>query len=368
VKLFPALHTTSDELLHLDALRFVASAGIVLHHSLEFWYPPELRATIANRTSGLALFVDLFFVISGFVIAHVYSDRIANIAGYGQFLKRRVARLVPLHWLTLACAIALWSLVRLAGVQAGGMPAFDLACIARSAMLVHAYVGCPSGSYFNPVSWSISVEMALYVLFPITILVGRLTRLANLALGVAILATALAIATATPKPLDWEMVPPLVRGLASFLIGVGLFDLRERIRLPLARIWTVLSCCALIAAMLIGASHAITLALTYLCVLCAIAAERASAWPVVKRLAVLGQLTYSIYMWHGLVILVLLNAVGDKLLHLSGLSALLLAMGCYGLILMMGYVSLVWIETPARRWIDRVGKAGRPRRTAGTNS
>ncbi|MCH7627432.1 hypothetical protein [Novosphingobium percolationis] len=63
------LTASSDELLTLDLFRFLSSVAIVYHHSHEYFVAPAFRAAAGQRTAGLALFVDLFFLISGFVIA-----------------------------------------------------------------------------------------------------------------------------------------------------------------------------------------------------------------------------------------------------------------------------------------------------------
>lgn len=89
----PRLRPTSGELLHLDLMRFIASAGIVFHHSHEFFVPITKSPFLAReQTAGLALFVDLFFVISGFVIAYIYHNRMSSIIDYFTFLQRRVGR------------------------------------------------------------------------------------------------------------------------------------------------------------------------------------------------------------------------------------------------------------------------------------
>jgi peptidoglycan/LPS O-acetylase OafA/YrhL len=103
----PKLRPQSDEMLHLDLTRFIASVGIVAHHSIEYFVQPSSRDWLHEKTMGLALFVDLFFVISGFVIAYVYHERALTLKGYAVFLQRRVGRLVPLHWLTLAISLAI---------------------------------------------------------------------------------------------------------------------------------------------------------------------------------------------------------------------------------------------------------------------
>src|SRR4051812_42851020 len=96
----PFLMAESDEMLHLDLLRFYAASGIVFLHTQTFLdVSPKLRG-ILDRTY-LSLFVDLFFAISGFVISFVYADRMRTKRDYLRFVQRRVARLVPLHWLML---------------------------------------------------------------------------------------------------------------------------------------------------------------------------------------------------------------------------------------------------------------------------
>src|SRR5271157_6057911 len=104
---FPPLTAASDELLHLDVVRFIASFGIVFHHSHEFYYRAPDRAALTGRTAGLALFVDLFFLISGYVIAHVYRRRVGSLGEIARFIQRRCGRLIPLHWLTLFLSISL---------------------------------------------------------------------------------------------------------------------------------------------------------------------------------------------------------------------------------------------------------------------
>jgi peptidoglycan/LPS O-acetylase OafA/YrhL len=79
----------------LEGLRLVASLGIIVYH-----FVPYASGGLAAE-DRLALFVDLFFVISGVVIAHAYTGRINSFGDYRDFLQKRVARLYPLHLATL---------------------------------------------------------------------------------------------------------------------------------------------------------------------------------------------------------------------------------------------------------------------------
>jgi peptidoglycan/LPS O-acetylase OafA/YrhL len=114
----------------------------------------------------------------------------------------------------------------------------------------------------------------------------------------------------------------------------------------------------LAAGMLTGAPTWFVLPLIYLTVASAVGADMSvpKPGPFINRFARLGVMTYSIYMWHMMFIIVILNGVGDKFLHLPTLPMLGLAMACYALILAFSYFSFVFIETPARRWIDSYGR------------
>ena len=351
----PRLQVASDELLHLDLVRFVASIGIVFLHSHLFFYSAEQRAAVHQVTGGLALFVDLFFVISGFIIASIYHDRVGHVKEIGRFMQRRIGRLVPLHWLTLALSIGLWAI--LASFAHGAhQPDFSPICIINNALLLHAFVTC--GQFqFNAVTWSIGAEMVMYLLFPIIALLGRRWRSAPLVMGIAILGT-LFIRTygidLDGGPYMWTALHPVLRALPTFLIGAGLFYCPVIARkVPSPQLCLGLALATLIAAMLTGMPGPLQLLLIGAVAVSAIASDmKRRRGPFIRSIAPLGQLTYSIYMWHTLFILALMNAVGDKILHNRTRPMMLLTLLCYGAILAWSYISFSFIETPARRWVD----------------
>ena len=118
-KWFKDLKPNSDAWLRLDMLRFVASIAIVWHHSHYLLHPVSQRAAVRDQTLGFALFVDLFFIISGFIISAVYTDRIKNWSTTVVFWQRRIARLVPLHLLILLLSWSFWQVSILWGRNSG---------------------------------------------------------------------------------------------------------------------------------------------------------------------------------------------------------------------------------------------------------
>ena len=144
----------------LEGLRFLSSVAIVIGH----YVPYAIGET--HWISRLHLAVDLFFVISGIVIANAYAGRIASPADWLRFILRRVARLYPLHLATLAFYVAIGALVWTHRVHPADAARYDASAIVPNLLLVHAWL--PSGhSSFNYVSWSISAEFFVYLAFPL---------------------------------------------------------------------------------------------------------------------------------------------------------------------------------------------------------
>lgn len=345
----------SEEMLHLDLMRFVASVAVVFHHSFEFVFPVAVRPTLPT---GLALFVDLFFVISGFVIAHVYQGKVGTLAGYGSFLQRRVARLVPLHLLTLFVLIAVWSAFSALGKPSNHEPSFEVRCIVESVLFLHAIIPCGNGIVFHSATWSIGAEMVMYLIFPIFAWMAFRTKAGFIAATfLALLAAIMVDSMENAGPRSWIDLWPPFRALPSFMFGITLFCLRDRIRkIPMPGLLLLISSVLMVAWMITDAPHIVGIAIVYFVVTVAVAADAQRVVSrSVKRLAPLGQLTYSIYMWHTVVILVVMNAFGDKLLHASAALMTILAVISYAIIFAVSYFSYFAIETPARRFIDNLG-------------
>lgn len=353
----PRLRPTSGELLHLDLMRFIASAGIVFHHSHEFFVPIyKSPFLVREQRAGLALFVDLFFVISGFVIAYIYNNRVNSTIEYFTFLQRRVARLVPLHWLTLLASIALWSIFVLLHYSTE-TPSFQPECIAETALLLHSFIPC--GMSFNSLSWSISAEMVMYVAFPIFALIGARSAHLLLLIGLMSLAVMMTFAISQHEwkllGSSWIELSPVLRALPSFVLGAALFYNRSFIsRIPAPGFILAVATVGLITAMVTGVSQLLTLLIVYSVVIAAVAADLEDVpSAAVRHLAPLGQLTYSIYMWHLLFILSFVT-FGSTLLHRHLFLSALVAAACYTCIFIMSYLSFFFIETPARRWVDAI--------------
>lgn len=165
-RLHPASH---KEILPLTGLRGLAAVWVFLYHAIRLTKDLDPAATGLLRLIGSAgyLGVDLFFVLSGFVIAYNYaqSDLHLSLHRYGGFLWKRLARIWPAHTVALlffASGLAIYHVK------------FDLSFVGLllSLTLTQAWA-FPAHQIWNPVAWSVSCEWAAYLVFPLIALVTR---------------------------------------------------------------------------------------------------------------------------------------------------------------------------------------------------
>ena len=200
----------------LTSLRFFAAMAVVAHHYVGF----------APGYSG----VSFFYVLSGYVLALNYSDRVSTGAMIRDFYWRRFARIYPTHLLTLLMAIPL-----------GG----TLAAFSANLFLLQSWV--PSKAVYlsyNLPSWSISNEMAFYAAFPLLMAIA--TPRNAIIWGFFLVLFAALFAVAFPDPLGSNLrahflfyVFPGTRAFEFFLGIVMASGLRERTFGTLAEIGTL---------------------------------------------------------------------------------------------------------------------------------
>ena len=122
--------------------------------------------------------VDFFFVLSGFVIALNYQDKITNFEEFKIFLIKRFARLYPLHLIMLFCFLGFEILKYLVEIELGMVAtnkAFttnDSIAFLYNVFLVQNWLLINGG--FNTVSWSISAEFYTYAIFGLLLLTPKI--------------------------------------------------------------------------------------------------------------------------------------------------------------------------------------------------
>lgn len=346
------LHSKSGELLHLDFLRAVASCGIVLLHFARFLSPST--QAIIGPVENMTIFVDLFFAISGFVIAYVYRGRIDSWSAYFTFLQRRVARLVPLHWATLLVFVAIGVMIWTGRMGSDHAEFYDPRCLLPNAIAIHAWGVCDHLS-FNDVSWSISAEMGMYLIAPLLLFLAARSPWTMLLIGVVVIA----LLSAMPKQpwLGWTYHFGVARALPSFVVGIAMAEWREPLArgLPSPRGVAIAAFVVLMAGIRLQWPSLALLPIVYLIVAATIATDLSKQYAPLK-IGVLGELTYSLYMIHPLVRTFVLSFAGQRVLKLQGIAADLMVLVGFALTFLLAYVSFVWFEDPARRLLSKQRK------------
>lgn len=195
----------------LTAFRFFAAAWVVLFGFFHLLRPEDAFGPMPALVAKGYLGVELFFILSGFILSHVYTGAVeAGRFRYGGFVWARLARIYPLHLLTLAAMGALAGVAAVMGVQPDHAVA-PPASLPAHLTLTQAWGVLPGGAWNHP-SWSISAEWAAYLAFPL--FAGAALRLrgrpmAALAAGLAGLFVGYAVFEATAGF-------PLTRATTSF--------------------------------------------------------------------------------------------------------------------------------------------------------
>ncbi len=149
-----------QNLAALTALRFFAAMWVVFYH---FW--DNLGAPMPELVAKGYLGVELFFVLSGFILSHVYLERFKTGGfSYREFLWARLARVYPLHIAIIAGLGLLILALAVVGIRSSGQ-LIVWSSLPAQITLTQAW-GLGQGGGWNHPAWSISAEWFAYLTFP----------------------------------------------------------------------------------------------------------------------------------------------------------------------------------------------------------
>jgi peptidoglycan/LPS O-acetylase OafA/YrhL len=208
----------------LDSWRGVAALLVALFH-LNLYSPIYSLDFIRNSY----LFVDFFFVLSGFVITYSYADRLKTLEDLGSFTIRRLGRLWPLHAVVLLAFVLVESVKAMMAARGASffLPPFtgtnSLNTIPMNLVFGQSF-GFVQNLTWNPPSWSICAEFWTYLVFA-TVLVLSSTwlvrfRLAALSLiSIALVGSVSILVLFAQHGIDASYDFGFVRCLYGFLVG-----------------------------------------------------------------------------------------------------------------------------------------------------
>lgn len=340
------------ELRCLTSLRGLAAWLVVAYHIRGgiAGLPAPVTAVVAHGY----LAVDFFFLLSGFVIWLTWHARLRDPAAIPRFLQKRIARIWPLHAAMLVAALALALLLRATGRDD---PAFPLAEWPLHLLLVQTWGVTPALTWNDP-AWSISCELAAYLLCPLLVWAVDWRRwpAAALVAAAAALLVLLHVAMAGAPSLGHD-IPRfgLRRCLAEFATGTILaaLFLRRPPALPL------LALAALFAGgWALGVPETLAAPATFAALLLGIARTAGRPrHPLEGRLLhALGEISYATYLSHFLLWKAFKLVAMRDAVPLPPASVALYAL----LVLAASVLLYHGLERPAQAWFNR--PLPRPRR------
>jgi peptidoglycan/LPS O-acetylase OafA/YrhL len=367
------------EIKALTGLRIVAAVWVVLFHfrPLLWQASPGVGAALAPVLDCGAQGVDLFFILSGFVLTWNYLDRMGRSWSVGatvHFLWLRLARVWPVYLVTLHLA-ALWVIFTL---NVGHVPSPDVGQLSavnyvRQALMAQLWFQ-PffDGSSWDGPAWSISAEWLAYLLFGLLVLVifrmalvTRARTLLCLAVVASLPPLLLMVATGhfyTP----WSWLPRIVMQFSAGALacaGVRRLRLSERARRGAGWVSVGLAV-AIVAILYLFAAYPLTtisddgglvdVLFVPLVVTLTLGVGSLPRLLSTRLLVYGGQISFSLYMVHELVHTAWDWVAVQFAFTPTGYLAKLVLIGALAIAVAGAMVLYHVVEEPARRWMRKM--------------
>jgi peptidoglycan/LPS O-acetylase OafA/YrhL len=374
----------------LDGWRGICALLVALHHLRLNGYVYDVPAV-----RNAYLFVDFFFVLSGFVISHAYATRVNSLNSVLIFIVRRFGRLWPLHMVVILAFVlvqlCIYFMTQVTHTSLNielfeGDYALDV--LPSHIALIHS-LGLYESDTWNDPSWSISVEFYLYIVFAMFCFALPKHR-STVFLGLAFLSVLIIAVNVGRIRVTFDL--GFFRGLYGFSIGYVVYHVWKRrplnLRWPgvwelgaVAATFVFVSVCAGTPASLMGP-------LLFGIVVWVFAHEAGPVSSLLRRhsFIFLGAISYSVYMVHALVANVMYYGVRtlDKITAVDEMTAcdvnlLRVSEGLYcdaqyvmdGLMLVYALAVLLtasftyrYVEQPGRRYFNRLSESISSRRAS----
>jgi peptidoglycan/LPS O-acetylase OafA/YrhL len=286
--------------------------------------------------------VDLFFIISGYIMCASTINRHLN---FGEFMLHRVRRIIPLYWLTTTIAWMIF-LYKPEMVNSSG----------GETSIWASYTLFPTGAkYLNGNGWTLTYEFIFYILFGLVIQKG--TYKAMVVSSVMLLALVVAGLVVSYDQATFNIVTANLN--LEFIYGMGCFYLfNKKIVKPTATMGISLS---LAGALLLTAEAifkipnqemnrgwlwGLPMLLVFAGFLCLEGFIKGSASGLKKSLLALGNSSYSLYLFHPFTLSA--AAIVLKRMHMDA-NPYLFAAVLFIVTVMAGYLVYLYVERPLMR-------------------
>jgi peptidoglycan/LPS O-acetylase OafA/YrhL len=356
----------NDQLPALTTLRGFAALFILIHHSVGIFLP-EIGQHIVQFTPFIRksyLWVDFYFMLSGFILMHVYRHTFQFILlprNYKAFIISRFARIYPLHLIMLLCFVCLAVFQTLTSTGPGFSGNQSLFSLATNLTLLQAI----HYSSWNEPAWAISAQWLLYFTIPLMIyFYDRTSRSIDMA-AIVLSYLALFVLNWWAGNLDFVGWKSFVRCGAEMITGVLAYKYQSQIHLnrfvTATRLTAGLSAIVLVS-LYLPINHTITVCIFPFLIISASNVSSSSVF-YTSSLIFLGTISYSLYMIHWF-FMMLFNTIfiffTGRALHLNFTLSLLFPILIAFIILniLLASVSYRYVELPLRKWIKNFFQIG----------
>ncbi len=345
-----AAAASGDRFVALDAWRGLAALAVALYR-LEV--DGSFYALSFVRNSWL--FVDFFFVLSGFVIAFAYLDRIQDTRSTLKFTIRRFGRLWPLHVAMLLAFVALEATHLMRG-EAAFQGAKAPWTLLPEMALAHG-LGFTGLTDWNSPSWSISTEFWTYLVFAALVL-GFRRRLALAATAMVAFSLA-ALVSLSPNGMDVTFDYGLLRCLAGFFAGVLTLivwrTVKDKIALPAPTALEIAAAAFAIVFVATAGRTWLSFAAPFVFapVVLVFAFQRGalSRLLITRPMQAIGEWSYAIYMTAYFIALFFNLKLAPRFPD-APMDAI--AIAYLATVLLASWLAYRLIETPTRAWFNRL--------------
>ena len=340
----------ADRFIALDAWRGLAALAVAL-------YRLEADGTFyaLDFVRNSWLFVDFFFVLSGFVIAFAYLDRIEDAQSTVKFTIRRFGRLWPLHVAMLLAFVALEASHALRGETAfeGAKAPWT---IMPELALAHG-LGVTGLTDWNSPSWSISTEFWTYIVFAALVL-GFRRQMAVAATVVVVLSLGVLV-NVSPTGMDVTFDYGFLRCLAGFFTGVLTLMLwravKDRVVLPMPTVLEAAMLVVMIGFVTLAGRTALSYAAPFVFAMTVLVFSfqrgALSQALLTRPMQAIGEWSYAIYMTAYFIALIFNLKLVPKL---AGVPMDAVALAYLACVLAASWLAYRLIETPTRAWFNRL--------------
>ena len=348
----------------LTGVRGIAMSWVVLLHgsgyvSTESVLPESITDLIKMGWLG----VDLFFLLSGFVISYVHQTDFTQFKAnsYSRFLKLRLARIYPAHFVATMALLPVVAGATLFSIYEVTDSQYSFSRLLYSLFLLNGW-GLPNSVGWNIPSWSVGSEWFAYICFPFIAYVFNRLRSPWMHVLIIIMVFTLMITLAVfIEDMKQYMLGEnltLTRVTSEFLIGCSLFNIYRNV--PEHKVFDFIALCSSVVMILLSATrippfYDFLIIGTFALLILSLSRSLTFAAKLfsISPLLYLGKISYSVYLTHATVLMIV-NQILIRLLH-QNLDEVTYFWAFYliyiACAIAVGHVLYVTVEQPARTYL-----------------